>query len=207
MDIITSLHTATCEVNILQAFVIPTQGTDLTKVSCFARNETRKMFFLVLFFLAALIIFSPVLSIAVCTEGDCKNGIGTWVWESGNRYTGKFDNGKRTGHGDFTFSNGDTYSGNFLNGKFHGRGMYRYADGDIYDGQWQNGKMAGHGVLKRPDGTKQEGDYRDGAIVEKWNTNTEELHEPDSNKYPRGHVEKLMADPPEKKNSKQPIKK
>jgi len=141
---------------------------------------------------------------AACIEGDCRNGIGVWVWDSGNKYEGEFINGKRTGYGTFTFANGDIYTGNFLDGKFSGHGKYTYADGDVYDGQWQNGKMAGKGVLQRPDGSKQEGTYNDGAIVEKWNMNTEELNEPDANKYPRGHIEKLMADPEEKKQTKKP---
>jgi len=168
------------------------------------------MLFLFFIFLSALIILLPVKAQSGCTEGDCKNGIGTWVWDNENAYHGSFKNGKRTGHGDYTFSNGDHYTGDFLDGKFHGHGKYTYADGDVYDGLWQNGKMAGKGELQRRDGSKQAGDYRDGAIVEKWNDNTEELKEPDSNKYPRGHIEKLTAEPPEKKSTttiKQPAKK
>jgi hypothetical protein len=155
-----------------------------------------------------LCLFLPRIGFSGCTEGDCKNGIGTWVWDNENAYHGSFKNGKRTGHGDYTFSNGDTYSGDFLDGKFNGHGKYTYADGDVYDGQWANGKMAGKGELQRRDGSKQAGDYRDGAIVEKWNDDTEELKASDSNKYPRGHIEKLMADPPDKKAAtKQPVKK
>lgn len=154
-----------------------------------------------------VLLFLPQLADAACTEGDCRNGAGSYVWDSGNKYEGDFVKGKRTGHGTFTFANGDIYTGDFLDGKFSGHGKYTYADGDVYDGQWQNGKMAGKGVLQRPDGSKQEGSYSDGAIVEKWNMNTEELHEPDANKYPRGHIEKLMADPVDDKKTKKPSKK
>ena len=145
------------------------------------------------FFLAA-----PRAGVSGCTEGDCKNGIGTWVWDNDNAYHGSFKNGKRTGQGSFTFSNGDQYTGDFLDGKFNGHGKYTYADGDIYDGLWENGKMAGKGELQRRDGSKQAGEYRDGAVIEKWNDNTEELKESDGAKYPRGHLEKQMAVQPEK---------
>lgn len=151
---------------------------------------------------ACALLFLPQQGHAACTGGDCRNGIGVYIWDSGNTYEGNFINGKRTGQGTFTFANGDIYTGDFLDGKFSGHGRYTYADGDVYDGRWQNGKMAGKGVLQRSDGSKQEGTYSDGAIVEKWNMNTEELNEPDTNKYPRGHIEKLMADPEVKKPAK-----
>ena len=158
--------------------------------------------------LLAPIVLAPQKASSGCTEGDCKNGVGTWVWDNENVYHGDFKNGKRTGRGSYLFSNGDRYVGEFADGKFHGQGKYTYADGDVYDGLWNNGKMAGKGVLKRSDGTKQEGDYRNGAMVEKWNDDTEELREPDSNKYPRGHLEKLTQDPPAKKSTaKDPSKK
>jgi hypothetical protein len=34
--------------------------------------------------------------------------------------------------------------------------------------------------------------------------NTEELREPDSSKYPKGYLEKITADPEQKKTKKQP---
>lgn len=143
---------------------------------------------------------------AGCTQGDCKNGIGTWVWDNDHAYTGSFKNGKRTGTGTYVFPNGETYTGGFLDGKFHGHGKYTYADGNVYEGRWQHGKMAGKGVLQRSDGTKQEGYYRDGAIVEQWHDNTEELHETDGDKYPPGYLKKLTEEIPAHHKGGQPAK-
>ena len=161
-------------------------------------------------FIAALVLLClavPQTGFGGCTQGDCRNGSGAYVWDTGNKYEGSFKNGRRTGQGTFTFASGDTYTGDFLDGKFHGRGRYAYADGDVYDGQWLLGRMNGHGVLKRADGTKQEGEFKDGAYVEKWNMQTDELNEPDANKYPRGHLEKLMGEPAPDKSTKKPAKK
>ena len=164
----------------------------------------------IFYYIAVLVLLCLVMpqpGFAGCIEGDCKNGIGSYVWDSGNKYEGIFKNGRRTGQGTYIFANGDKYVGEFLDGKFHGKGRYTYTDGDVYDGQWLMGRMNGQGVLKRADGTKQAGEFKDGAYVEKWNMNTEELREPDANKYPRGHLEKLMEEPAPDKSTKKPSKK
>ena len=163
------------------------------------------------FILLVLILFAtavlPQAGNAECIEGDCKNGNGVYVWDSGNKYEGMFKNGRRTGQGAYAFANGDKYVGEFLDGKFHGKGAYTYTDGDVYNGQWLLGRMNGHGVLKRADGTKQEGDFKDGAYVEKWNMNTDELRESDGKKQPGVQQEKLMDEPTPDKANKKPSKK
>jgi hypothetical protein len=166
-----------------------------------------KKYFISLLLMLFATMALPLACTADCIEGDCKNGAGSYVWDSGNKYQGIFKNGKRTGQGTYTFANGDKFVGEFLDGKFHGKGKYTYTDGDVYDGQWLLGRMSGHGVLKRADGTKQEGEFKDGAYVEKWNMNTDEVIEPDANKYPRGHLEKLMDEPSTDKSTKKPSKK
>ena len=44
------------------------------------------------------------------------------------------------GQGIYTFINGDKYEGKFIDGKFDGQGTYTYSNGDKYVGIWIDGK-------------------------------------------------------------------
>ncbi|MEO5331992.1 MAG: MORN repeat-containing protein [Magnetococcus sp. YQC-5] len=52
-----------------------------------------------------------------CIEGDCQNGIGTFLHPDGARYTGHWHNGKMHGSGEFRFPTGSGYRGTWINGK------------------------------------------------------------------------------------------
>lgn len=45
-----------------------------------------------------------------CISGDCKNGQGTFLWESGDVYTGQWRNGLRDGKGTMTWMDSSVYS-------------------------------------------------------------------------------------------------
>ena len=55
---------------------------------------------------------------AQCIKGDCNNGYGTYRWESGDEYVGKWKDGKRHGQGTFTSANGKILKGEWKNGDF-----------------------------------------------------------------------------------------
>ena len=76
-----------------------------------------------------------------CVSGDCVNGYGTYVWDSGNKYVGESKNNLSHGQGTFTFTNGDKYVGEWKNGDFNGQGTYIYADGEIVRGIFKNGEL------------------------------------------------------------------
>ena len=40
----------------------------------------------------------------------------------------------RNGFGTFTFESGETYTGNFVDGKFEGKGTYKFKSGSVYEG-------------------------------------------------------------------------
>jgi hypothetical protein len=85
-----------------------------------------------------------------CLAGDCKNGVGTWEWESGATYTGQFQNGARNGYGQYIFPNKDIYIGEWQNNEFHGYGAYYYNDRTgfkNYCGEWLAGKRSGIGLM------------------------------------------------------------
>jgi len=88
-------------------------------------------------FTAILICFHSLTatdSIAGCVAGDCENGHGTYITESGNRYAGNWVNGRMNGRGIYTWENGDQYVGEFVDDKFSGRGTLTRIDGTTYEG-------------------------------------------------------------------------
>lgn len=122
---------------------------------------------------------------AQCISGNCQNGKGTFIFESGAKYTGEFHNNTmhgqgiltfsngdkylgafasqyREGQGKFVFANGDEYIGKFKRNKFNGEGTMKYANGNIYEGNWLENKPNGLGQIKFKDGAVYEGMVKDG---------------------------------------------
>ncbi len=72
-----------------------------------------------------------------CVSGDCRNGRGTFVFESdGARYVGGFKNGKPHGEGVMYYANGEKYSGSWKDGKQEGKGTLVLTDGSRVEGYW-----------------------------------------------------------------------
>eukprot|EP00937_MAST-01D_sp_MAST-1D-sp2_P004757 g4757.t1 len=106
----------------------------------------------------------PILRPGTCT-GNCEDGRGVYVFESGGRYDGEWAGGDKHGQGNYTFAhNRASYSGGWRAGKKHGHGTYCY-DPDCrerYTGAWRNGKQDGHGVFDFAGGGSYEGDFEGG---------------------------------------------
>ncbi len=92
-----------------------------------------------------------------CISGNCENGFGTYVWKTGGKYIGDFENGKRDGKGTYTFENGDVYKGDWKNGTYDGQGTYKFKSGSKYVGEWANGKYNGIGTMFYKNGTSKTG--------------------------------------------------
>lgn len=105
--------------------------------------------------------FFPLLLSAQCVSGNCQNGKGSFVFESGAKYNGEFLNGAMHGQGILTFTNGDKYLGAFQNHFREGKGKFIFANGDEYVGQLKKNKFSGEGVIKYADGTIYEGNWDD----------------------------------------------
>jgi hypothetical protein len=78
-----------------------------------------------------------------CVSGDCVNGSGTYQFENGEKYQGKFKNYLQEGYGTYTWTSGDYYSGYWKAGKQEGPGTVYYASGNIQTGYWANGTYLG----------------------------------------------------------------
>ncbi len=62
--------------------------------------------------------------------GNCKNGFGVYVWESGNIYAGMWKNDEQHGFGSKYWLDGDFYMGLYNDGNRQDRGIYVWDDGD-----------------------------------------------------------------------------
>lgn len=97
---------------------------------------------------------------AGCIRGDCRNGMGVFVFENGQRYEGPFKDGKSHGTGWRYYPNGDTYHGEESEGLRHGNGVYRFRDGQRYEGPFYRDRREGMGRFVHRDGSVFMGMYR-----------------------------------------------
>ncbi len=100
-----------------------------------------------------------------CLSGDCNNGYGTWVYDTGDKFTGTFKDGYRSGTGTYLYINGEKYTGSFESHKRNGYGTYYWTDGSFYTGNWKDGNQEGEGTLTKVDGTKQVGKFEKGNYI------------------------------------------
>ena len=118
-----------------------------------------------LYLLIILCLFSNVSWSGECLQGDCKNGLGTYLWDSGDKYVGEFSNGLANGEGLYTTADGDVYEGGFKNQKFHGHGKWSRANGDVYVGEFNDNDPHGSGIYKVSDGRTIEGTFTKGQLT------------------------------------------
>ena len=106
-----------------------------------------------------------------CISGDCDNGYGTWVFDSGEKYVGNWVQMKRKGFGTNYWVNGDWYRGDWLDDKRDGEGTYQYKNGDKYVGHWKENKQDGEGTYFYASGKIEKGYWANGSFVGSNNTN------------------------------------
>ncbi|EKR63267.1 MULTISPECIES: MORN repeat protein [Leptospira] len=82
-----------------------------------------------------------------CKNGNCKNGPGIYVYDTGEVYSGGFKNDKRHGYGDIRYQDGDRYSGYFQNDKKAGTGTYWFANGSVFTGRFYDDGESAEGYL------------------------------------------------------------
>ena len=97
-----------------------------------------------------------------CVSGDCSNGFGTYVFESGEKYVGNWKNDMREGKGTNYWVSGAVYVGEWKEDRKHGLGSYTYKPESTlekYEGYYVNGHMEGKGTLTYRDGKKYVGEF------------------------------------------------
>jgi SH3-like domain-containing protein len=102
--------------------------------------------------IVAILLWVPQGAGALCVQGDCTNGHGTFVLPDGRKYVGEFREGIRTGRGLMTYPDGAKYVGDWQNDKPHGKGTLILIDNFEYSGEFANGVRHGQGTLVTGDG-------------------------------------------------------
>ncbi len=77
---------------------------------------------------------------AQCTSGDCQDGKGIYLYPSGAKYVGEFENGEIHGIGVCYYTDGSKYQGEWEHRYPQGRGTKIYADGTKRTGKWLKGQ-------------------------------------------------------------------
>ena len=97
------------------------------------------------YFLLCLLLFCCWLPTTLtaqtgCVQGDCQNGVGVKIFNSGGKYIGHFKKGKLDGVGSFYYTDGSKYQGQWKNNYPDGEGIKTLADGSKKKGFWKKGK-------------------------------------------------------------------
>ena len=111
-----------------------------------------------------LLMLVSIIAFSQCIDGTCKNGKGTFIYDSGLKYEGEFLEGIKHGSGTLTYPDGTTYTGNFKYDKAHGFGSKTFLDGVHAEGEWKNDLMHGNGFFLTSDGVRYEGYFLKGII-------------------------------------------
>ena len=121
-----------------------------------------------------LLITVPFIGFGQCYDGDCENGVGTYIWEDGTISNGSWKDGKLNGIVQEIMydENGvllGTFDGEMKMGVISGWGTETIYDKEgyllgTYVGEWENGDYNGWGIWIWSNGEIEKGNYKDGEL-------------------------------------------
>ena len=76
-----------------------------------------------------------------CIDGNCDNGLGTYLYKDNTVYIGKFKARMANGFGVCYYPDGQKYNGEWKEHTFHGKGTFNDGKGKIITGKWEEGKL------------------------------------------------------------------
>lgn len=88
----------------------------------------------------AFSLFVLSFSWSQCVSGDCMNGTGIYIFPSGAKYIGQFQNGKMDGIGSCYYTDGSKYQGEWVESYPEGKGIKILADGAQLKGTFVKGE-------------------------------------------------------------------
>ena len=110
---------------------------------------------------------APVRAKVGCVSGDCADGTGVFVYPTGERYTGEFEDGDKHGEGVEYYADGKVkYKGNFRDNFRADYGVYFYRNGDKYAGWFQRNVPNGKGTYYFADGDRIASLFKNGQPVQ-----------------------------------------
>jgi len=95
----------------------------------------------------------------VFSQGQFKDGRGTFTWTNGAKYEGEWKGDKENGRGKKVWMDGAAFDGEWEDGKFSGHGVHTWASGSIYQGSWTKHKRNGFGRNVWPQKDVYEGEW------------------------------------------------
>ena len=109
---------------------------------------------------------APVRAKVGCVSGDCNDGTGVFIYPTGERYAGEFEEGDKHGEGTEYYASGKVkYKGNFRDNLRSDYGVYFYPNGDKYAGWFQKNAPNGKGTYYFADGDKVISLFKNGQPV------------------------------------------
>lgn len=93
-------------------------------------------------------------------------GMGTFIWGTGDRYEGPFKNGLMHGPKGkkYSQSSGDVFEGSFRKGRMHGWGTKVFGNGDVFCGMYSRDVRQGFGSYSWNTGDTYNGTWVGGTI-------------------------------------------
>jgi hypothetical protein len=100
-----------------------------------------------------------------CVNGDCQNGFGKFVYDSGDVGIGHFKNGLMDKFGMVVYASGNIYFGELKDNKFNGFGIYLWQNGSVYFGMYNMDNYEGLGsYIPTDDSEKLIGEFKAGNL-------------------------------------------
>ena len=93
-----------------------------------------------------------------------KNGYGIYVWFDGSKFEGNFENDSREGYGKILSVDGTKFEGFWLKNEKEGFGKLLTKENNIYEGEFKKGKKDGYGIFTLNDGKKYIGEFKNDDI-------------------------------------------
>lgn len=110
---------------------------------------------------------APARASVGCVSGDCENGTGAFVYPTGERYVGEFEEGDKHGEGTEYYADGKLkYKGNFRDNLRSDYGLYFYRNGDKYAGWFQKNVPNGKGTYYFADGERFATTFKNGQPLQ-----------------------------------------
>jgi hypothetical protein len=94
------------------------------------------------------------------TSSSLRSGHHSVIYVNGDRYTGGYQGGCRSGRGTQTYAvDGSVYDGEWRDDQPNGQGTLTYLNGQKYVGQWKDDQRCGRGTETYGDGSRYEGEF------------------------------------------------
>jgi hypothetical protein len=100
-----------------------------------------------------------------CVNGDCQDGFGKFVYDSGDVGIGYFKNGLMDKFGMVVYASGDIFFGDIIDNEFEGFGIYLWKNGSVYFGMYHKNLYEGLGsYIPTDDSAKLIGEFKAGSL-------------------------------------------